>query len=145
MPLAPPVTIAVRPASLAMALTLAADAAGELLEARELLLDQVDGGLVLELERLLVELLRREGDDDLRTAEQDDIQRGQRHAQMVLHARAAEDAAGRGLQRRRLVLERLILHARHPVDRVLEPARDRPVVFRRYDDERVSAADGVGP
>ena len=109
-------------------LTLPDLAAGERLEGGELLLDQVDRGLVLELERLLVELLRREGDDDLGAAEQDGVDRGERHAQVILHARAAEDAAGAGLQHDRLVLERLVLHPRHPVDGVLEPARDRPIV-----------------
>src|SRR5712691_6340272 len=124
MPLAPPVTMAVRPASLtgssrAIASAFAAEAPHKFLEAGELLLDQVDGGLVLELERLLVELLRGEGNDDLGPAEQDDIDGGERHSQVILHARAAEDAAGAGLQQHRLVLERLLLHARHPVDGVL--------------------------
>src|SRR5712691_4877540 len=145
MPFPPPVTIAVRPASLAMVLALPANPAGERLEARELQLDQIDGGLILELERLVVEFLRGKGDDDLRAAEQDAVDRGERHSQVILHARAAENAAGRGLQRHRLVFERLILHARHPVDRILEAARDRPIVFRRYHDHRVGAADGVGP
>src|SRR5580765_4370770 len=111
MPLAPPVTIAVRPASRAIVSAFAADAPDELLEAGELLLDQVDGSLVLQLQRLLVEFLRGEGNDHLGAAEQDDVDRGERHAQVILHARAAEDAAGTGLQRRRLVLERLVLHA----------------------------------
>src|SRR5262249_58484845 len=104
MPFAPPVTSAARPDSLAMGLLLRAHAANEFLELRELLLDHADGRLVLELERLLVEFLRREGDDDLGPAEQDDVDRGQRLPQLILHARAAEDAAGGRLQRYRLVL-----------------------------------------
>src|SRR5436305_12945605 len=100
--------MAVRPASLAassrdMASALAADAPDEFLEAGQLLLHQIDRGLVLELERLLVELLCGEGDDHLGPSEQDDVDRGERHPQMILHARAAEDAAGAGLQGDRLV------------------------------------------
>src|SRR5215467_593809 len=110
MPLAPPVTTATRPASLpassgAIASAFAAHAADQLLETGELLLDQVDGGLILELQGLLVELLRGEGDDHLGAPEQHGIDRGERHAQVILHARAAKDAAGAGLQRHRLVLE----------------------------------------
>src|SRR5215831_15210495 len=117
MPFAPPVTIAVRPDSHAIALLLRAHAADEFFELRELLLDHADGRLVLELERLLVEFLRGEGDDDLRPAEKDDVDRGQRLPQVILHARADEDAAGGRLQRNRLLLERLLLHARHPPHR----------------------------
>src|SRR3982074_2692210 len=98
MPLAPPVTMAVRPDSRAMALPLRAVPADEFLEARELLLDQIDGGLVLELKRLPVEFLRGEGDDHLGLAEQDGVDRQQRLAQVVLHARSPEDAAGGRLQ-----------------------------------------------
>src|SRR5215467_18468 len=94
MPFAPPVRIAVRPDNLAMALPLRAHAADEFFELRELLLDHADGRLILELERLLVEFLRGEGDDDLGPAEQDHVDRGQRLPQVILHARAAEDAAG---------------------------------------------------
>src|SRR6516162_1224350 len=109
MPFAPPVTIAARPDSLAMALLLRAHAADEFFEFRELLLDHANGRLILELERLLVEFLRGEGDDDLGPAEQDDVDGSQRLPQMILHARAAEDAAGGRLQRHRLVLERLLI------------------------------------
>src|SRR6516165_11858884 len=107
MPFAPPVTIAVHPDSLAMALLLRVHAADEFFELRELLLDHADSRLILELERLLVEFLRGEGDDDLGPTEQDDVDRSQRLPQMMLHARAAEDPAGGRLQRDRLVLERL--------------------------------------
>src|SRR5215510_973287 len=86
MPFAPPVRIAVRPDSLAMALPLRAYAADEFFELRELLLNHADGRLILEFERLLVEFLRREGDDDLGPAEQDDVDRGQRLPQVILCA-----------------------------------------------------------
>jgi len=46
MPLAPPVTIAVRPASLPMLLALSANPPGRLLAARELLFDRVDRGRI---------------------------------------------------------------------------------------------------
>src|SRR5258707_10939516 len=131
MPFAPPVTIAARPDCLAMALLLRAHAPNEFLELRKLLLDHADGRLILELEPLLVEFLRGEGDDDLGPAEQDDVDRGQRLPQMILHARAAEDPAGGRLQRHRLVLERLLLHARYPIDRILQAAGDRPIVLGR--------------
>src|ERR1700745_1938894 len=111
MPFAPPVTIAARPDSLPMALLLRAHAPDEFFELRELLFDHADSRLILELERLLVEFLRGEGDDDLGRAEEHDVARGQRLPQMMLHTRVAEDAAGGRLQRHRLVLERLLLHA----------------------------------
>src|ERR671936_1024397 len=145
MPFAPPVTIAVLPASLAIALFLCAHAADELFEAGELKLDHVDRRLILELDGLLVELLRRKRDDHLRPAEQKRIDRSQRLAQVTLHPRAAENTAGGRLQRHRLVLERLILHARDPVDGILQPARDRPVILRRDDDQPVGPADGIRP
>src|SRR6516162_4796940 len=145
MPFAPPVTIAARPDSLAMALLLRAHAADEFLELRELLLDHADGRLILERERPLVELLRGEGDDDLGPPEQDDVDRDQRLPQVILHARAAEDAAGSRLQRHRLVLERLLLHARYPIDRILQTAGDRPIVLGRHDDQPIGAADGLRP
>src|SRR5215510_1648862 len=144
MPFAPPVTMAVRPARRAMALP--GDVAADVfLEACELLFDQIDGGLVLELDRLLVELLRRKGHDHFRPSEQVRVDRDQRLPQVILRARAAEDATGGRLQRHWLVLERLILHARHPVDRILQAAGDRPVVLRRHDDDAIGAADRVGP
>src|SRR5215470_6277366 len=120
MPFAPPVTIAVRPDSLAMALLLRAHAPDEFFELRELLLDHANSRLILELERLLVEFLRGEGDDDLGPAEKDDVDRSERLPQVILHARAAEDAAGGRLQRHRLV---------YPIDRVLQAAGDRPIVL----------------
>src|ERR671937_505298 len=111
MPFAPPVTIAIRPASLAISLFLGAHAADELFEAGKLKPDHVDRRLIHELDGLLVELLRRKRDDHLRPAEQKRIDRSQRLAQVILHARAAENATGGRLQRHWLVLERLILHA----------------------------------
>ncbi len=120
-------------------------ASDERLEARELLLDQVDGGRIGERERLLVELLRREGHDHFGLAEEQSVDRKQNLPQMILHARATEDSSGGRLQRHRLLLERLVLHARDPVNRVLEAAGDRPVVLRRNDDHAVSAAYGIGP
>src|SRR5258705_4006614 len=104
MPFAPPVTMAVRPDNLPMLLLLRAEAADEFLERRELLLDQVDGGLILELERLLVELLRGKRHENFGAAEQEDIHRCKRLPQMILHPRFAHDAAGGGLQRDRLFL-----------------------------------------
>src|ERR1700745_1425953 len=103
MPFAPPVTIAGRPDSLAMALFLCAHAAGELFEGRKLKLDHVDRRLILELQGLLVKLLRGKTEDHLGPAEQKRIDRSQRLAQVMLHARAAENAAGGRLQRHRLV------------------------------------------
>src|SRR4051794_8645697 len=128
MPFAPPVTMAVRPANLPIVLVLRAEAANELFKGRELLLDQVDRGLILELERLLVELLRGKRDEDLGAPEQQGVDRGERLPQMILHAGSAQNAAGGGLERDRLVLEWLVLHARHPVDGILQAAGDRPVI-----------------
>src|SRR5881392_3222378 len=105
MPLAPPVTMAVRPASLAMPLRLPSPA-GEFLERRELLLDQVDRGRILELQRLFIEFLWGKGDDHFGPAEQNGIDGSQALPQVILRARAAEDSAGGRLQRDRLVFER---------------------------------------
>src|SRR5258705_13618410 len=140
MPFAPPVTIAVRPASRAIVSAFAADAPDEFLEAGQLLLDQVNSGLVLELQRLLVEFLRSEGYDHLGAAEQDDVDRGEGHAQVILHARAAEDTAGTGLQRRRLVLVRLAPPSRNPADCVLQPTGDLPDVIRRHTNHTAGVA-----
>src|SRR3954468_17002087 len=92
MPLAPPVTMAVRPDNLPMLLFLRTEAADELFESRKLLLDQVDRGLILELERLLVELLRGKRDEDLGATEQHGVDRGERLPQMILHAGSAQNA-----------------------------------------------------
>src|SRR6185503_18894412 len=104
MPLAPPVTMAVRPDNLPMLLSLRTEAADEVFKPRKLLLDQVDGGLILELERLLVEFLRGKRDENLGAAEQDGVDRGERLPQMILHAGSTQDSAGGGLQRDRLSL-----------------------------------------
>src|SRR6476620_5695064 len=141
MPLAPPVTMAVRPDNLPMLLFLRTEAADELFKRRKLLLDQVDSSLILELECLLVEFLRGKRDENFGAAEQDGVDRGERLPQMILHAGSAQNAAGGGLQRDRLVLERLVLHARYPVDGILQAAGDRPIVLRRDDDQAVGAAD----
>src|SRR5438445_3507053 len=61
----------------------------ELPKPLELQLDHVLGGLILQLQRLLVEFLRRECDDHLGPAEQQRIDAGEALAQMILHARAA--------------------------------------------------------
>ena len=73
------------------------------------------------------------------------LDRGEALAQVILHARAAEQAAGAGLDRHRLAFERVVLHARGPVDGVLEAARNGPVVFRGHDDDAIGLADGIGP
>src|SRR2546428_2196657 len=128
-----------------MALLLRAHAPDEFPELSELLLNHADSRLILELEGLLVEFLRAEGDEDLGPADEDDVDRGQRLPQMILHARAAEDPAGGRLQRYRLVLERLLLHARYPIDRILQAAGDRPIVLGRHDDQSIGAAEGGRP
>ena len=46
-------------------------------------------------------------------------------------------------ERRGLVVERLRLEPRHPVDRVLEGRPDRPVVFGRGEEQRVRREDLV--
>src|SRR3954468_8868924 len=130
MPLAPPVTMAVRPDNLPMLLFLRTETADELLKSRKLLLDQVDGGLILELECLLVEFLRGKRDENLGAAEQDGVDRGERLPQMILHAGPAQNAAGGGLQRDRLVLERLVFYSGHPVDCIFYAPGGRPVFCR---------------
>src|SRR4051812_2338789 len=149
MPLAPPVTIAVRPTSLAISSFLPSVLSDmltdELFETIELQLDHILGRLIGELERLLVEFLGRESDEYLGPDEDYGFDGRQRLAQMILHARAAENTAGAGLDRHRLALERVILQTRGPVDRVLQASGDRPVVFRRDDDEAVGGAQLVGP
>src|SRR5215467_7950607 len=71
--------------------------ADELLECLELQLDHVLGGLVGQLERLLVELLGREGHEHFRADQHHRLDRGQALPQVILHARAAEEPAGAGL------------------------------------------------
>src|ERR1700685_935661 len=122
MPLAPPVTIATRPSRRAM-LFFPRHAPGEFLEAGQLRLDHVDGRLIGERESLFVEFLRRKIDEDLRLAEQARLERGERHAQVILHARSAEQSSRARLQRHRLVLERHFFYAGDPLDRLLWFAR----------------------
>src|SRR5262245_16197686 len=90
----------------------------EFLEARELLLDEVDGRLILELE-LVVELGVRETNEDLRPQEDVCLEEHEHLTPLVLHAATSERPRGCGLDRHRFVLERLILGPRHPVDRIL--------------------------
>src|SRR5712671_1933076 len=116
-----------------------------LLEARELRLDHLDRGRVLELEGRGVEFLRRDAHDHLRPAEEMDVERLQRLAQMILHAGAAEEAPRCRLHGHRLAGEGLVFHARHPVDRVLETTRNAPVVFGRNDQNSVGRPDGIRP
>src|ERR1700719_2316649 len=80
------------------------DARDECPEGRELLGDDLASGLVLELQRLLVKLRLRQADEDFRHAEHEGVQIRQRHAQVILHACAAEWAAGCRLDRYRRVL-----------------------------------------
>jgi 2-keto-4-pentenoate hydratase/2-oxohepta-3-ene-1,7-dioic acid hydratase in catechol pathway len=119
------------------------DLADQLFETGELLLDQIDSALVLQLQ-LVVEFLPGEGDDHLGPAEQHNVDRGQRLPQVVLHACAAEETGRGRLQRHRLAGERLVLHARYPIDRVLQHAGYRPVVFGRADQHAVGGADRGG-
>src|SRR5258708_21687410 len=85
--------------------------ADESLEARELLRDELDAGLVGEF-HLVVELGMRGADEDFRRVEREGVEEHHRLAQVILHARAAHRAARRRLDRDRLVLERLVLDAR---------------------------------
>src|SRR5205807_589713 len=100
-------------------------AAQELLVSLELELDHVLGRLVGEFERLLVELFGGEVDEHFRLDEELRPDRGERLAQVILHARAAQEPGRARLHRHRLALERLVLEPRNPVDEIFEPARDR--------------------
>src|SRR5262249_5045204 len=71
------------------------DPVDELAERRKLVLDQVDRVLVGEL--AVGELRRRHVDDDLGLAEELRVDRLHGHAQVVLHARAAEQTGRRRL------------------------------------------------
>src|ERR1044072_1654855 len=81
------------------------------------LLEEFAPGFVLELERLLVELAPGHADEHLGPRERERLEEHHDLAPLILHAPAAERAACDRLDRNRLVLERLVLHARHPVDR----------------------------
>src|SRR4029077_16473673 len=89
------------------------DPVDELAERGELLLDQIDRGLILQ--RAVGELVRRHVDDHLGLAEQLRVDRLHHHAKVILHARATQKARGRRLDAYRLVLERDFLVARQPV------------------------------
>src|SRR5215212_8277088 len=90
------------------------DAVDELAERGKLLLDQVDRGLILQ--RTVGELVRRHVDDHLGLAEQLRVDRLHDHAEVVLHARAAQEAGRRRLDADRLVLDRNLFVAGDPVD-----------------------------
>src|SRR5215831_12733447 len=105
-----------------------ADATDEFLEAGELLLDDVDRGLVLELERLFVEFLLRHADEDLRPIEHEPVEKYHALAQVILHASAAERTPSGRLQCDRLVGKRLVLQAGDPINCVLETAGNRVIV-----------------
>src|SRR3979411_764252 len=96
MPFAPPVTMAVRPDNRPMLLFLRAEAADEFFDPGERRLEQVDGGLIPELERLLVELLRGKRDQNLGAAEQDDVDRGERRPQLKFDRGSATHLDGGG-------------------------------------------------
>src|SRR4051794_15454723 len=111
---------ALRPAFLRS--VLAADLADELLEAREMLLDEVDGRLILQLE-LVVELGIGAANEDFRPREGDRLEEHHHLAPLVLDAPAAKRPEARRLDRHGLVLERLVLDTRDPVDGVLQTTR----------------------
>src|SRR5215213_2168688 len=117
--------------------------ADKLFEPRELLLDKVDTRLVLELQRLLVELLHRHADEDFRPQEYQRLDEHHDLAPLILHPPAAERTAGDRLQRDWLVLERLVFHPREPVDCVLQAARNAVIVFRGHDHHTVGGADRI--
>src|SRR5882724_5702725 len=117
------------------------DPVDELAERGKLLLDQVDRGLILQ--RTVGELVRRHVDDHLGLAEQLRVDRLHDHAEVILHARTAQEAGRRRLDADRLVLDRNLLVAGDPVDGVLQTARDRPIVLRRHDQHAVGGLDRV--
>src|SRR5262249_17413078 len=122
---------------------LAADVADVFSESGELLLDEVDRGLILELE-LVVEFGLCHADEHLRSQEHVRVEKYKDLTPLILDARSPQRPAGRRLDCNRLVLERLILEPREPVDRVLQPARQAGVVFPRNNDDAVGLADRVG-
>src|SRR5271170_7958960 len=133
MPLAPPVTIATRPSSRPMtsnllALAFRSYSLDERGEGRKLLGDESDRLLVGNLAGLGIDFLRAVADEDLRLVERHGVEENHRAAQVILHAPAAERAIRRRLKRDRLAGKRLILHPRHPVDRVFQAARHREIV-----------------
>ena len=102
---------------------------------------RIDRALVLQ--RAIGELARRHVDDHLGLAERLRVNRMHHHAEVILHARAAQQARCSRLDAYRLVLERNLLVAGDPVDGVLQTARDRPVVLRRHDQHAVGGLDRV--
>src|SRR5262245_2923163 len=113
-------------------------------ERLELLLEQAARGLVLELAGLLVEARGAAADEDFRLVQRERVEEAQHLAQVVLNARPADRAGRRRLDGDRLADERLLFQTRHPVERILQSARQREIVFRRVEDDAVGGADGVG-
>src|ERR1043166_289164 len=97
-------------------------------EAGELLFDDVARRLVGEHALLRVDLVLHHADEDFRPTEGDRVEKDQALTQVMFHARVAQRTLGRRLDRQRLGGERLVLHARAPVDRVLEHARHGIIV-----------------
>ena len=110
----------------------------------KLLPDESNRLLVGDLAGLRVDALRAIADKNFRPAEGQGIEKEHRPAQIVLHAAAAKRPARGGLDGDRLAGEWLIGHARYPVDRVLQAAGNREVVFRRVEDHAVGRPDRVG-
>src|SRR5262245_27249738 len=110
---------------------LAAVALDERRERLELLLEQAARGLVLELAGLLVEARGAAADEDVRLVQRERVEEAQHLAQVVLNARPADRAGRRRLDGDRLADERLLFQTRHPVERILQSARQREIVFRR--------------
>src|SRR5579863_4380964 len=153
IPLAPPVRIATRPSRRAILPSLGLSSArsafatmlvDELGERCQLLLDEAYCLLVLELAGLVVEFLHGAADEDFRLVHRQGIEKDHAATQIILHAATAEKTGGRRYQRDRLIGERLVRHARDPVDGILQSSRDRIIVFRADEDDTVGGAHGFG-
>src|SRR5262245_54329140 len=88
--------------------SLATVARDELREGFELLLEEVSGGVVFELARLVVKLSRASANEDFRFVEREGIEKDHHAAQVVLHATAAERTRRGRLDRDRLAGKRLV-------------------------------------
>src|SRR5450830_1641204 len=87
--------------------------------------------MVLELERVLVELVLRLRHEYLRGAEDEGVEERHRHAPVILHAGTAEDTLRARLDRHRLLLERLLNNAIDWVSRMKEqPFKEKPVAIQ---------------
>jgi len=71
------------------------------------------------------------------------IKKNHRLTRVILGAGTAKHADGGGLDQNRLAGERFVRQARDPIDRVLQPARNRVVVFRRDDDDAIGGFYGA--